>query len=432
VPTVTLAGALIGRDSELATLTRLLAEAARGRGVSVLIEGEPGIGKSSLVRAALAEQAAAGFQVFWGSGDELGQALPLLPLLEGLKVREPSANPRRSSMLSLLRGEVAADRGTDTSAALAEQLLALVAEECASTPTVLVIDDLQWADHASITLWGRLARSVRQMPLLLVGMMRPVPQREELLALRRAVGGDARLTLSGLAGEAVAELVAALAGGRDGPDPLDAGHTVALVDHGGGDRGGVPGGDHNMAGGVGQNLRAVVEGHVHFLGRQAVGAIGPGVDGDEGAQALLVVDGVHGDARYRRVVRERLAHKHLRRRLTEAFDAGGQAGLAQVVVLAVVAHLDAEAPSHPGEEGAGPGDELGGIDGGVGAIGSVADEGNPAAAGAEHNSVRLLERAPGAPAGHRPAEGDQVAIAELGRVGGGGHAAMMPRPLSTG
>ena len=220
MPTVTLAGALIGRDSELATLTRLLAEAARGRGVSVLIEGEPGIGKSSLVRAALAEQAAAGFQVFWGSGDELGQALPLLPLLEGLKVREPSANPRRSSMLSLLRGEVAADRGTDTSAALAEQLLALVAEECASTPTVLVIDDLQWADHASITLWGRLARSVRQMPLLLVGMMRPVPQREELLALRRAVGGDARLTLSGLAGEAVAELVAALAGGRPEDDLL--------------------------------------------------------------------------------------------------------------------------------------------------------------------------------------------------------------------
>ena len=176
----------------------------------------------------------------------------------------------------------------------------------------------------------------------------------------------------------------------------------------------------------------VVEGHVHFLGRQAVGAVGLGIDGDEGAQALLVVDGAHRDARYRRVMGDRLAHEHLRRRLPEAFDPGGQAGLAQVVVLAVVAHLDAEAPSHPGEEGPGPGDELGGIDGGVGAIGGVADEGNPAAAGAEHDAVRLLERAPGAPASHRPAEGDQVAIAELGRVGGGGHAAMMPRPLSTG
>ena len=55
VPTVTLAGALIGRDSELATLVGLMTEVAAGRGGAVLIEGEPGIGKSSLVRAALAE-----------------------------------------------------------------------------------------------------------------------------------------------------------------------------------------------------------------------------------------------------------------------------------------------------------------------------------------------------------------------------------------
>ncbi len=51
-------------------------------------------------------------------------------------------------------------------------------------PTVLVVDDLQWADQASVTLWERLSRSARHLPLLLVGMMRPVPQREDLLALR--------------------------------------------------------------------------------------------------------------------------------------------------------------------------------------------------------------------------------------------------------
>ena len=214
MPTVTLAGALIGRDSEMAMLVRLVTEVAGGGGSSVLIEGEPGIGKSTLVRAALAEAAEAGCQVFWGAGDELGQALPLLPLLEGLRVREPSANPRRNTIVRLLRGEVAADRGTDVSAALAEQLLALVAEQCAVQPTILVIDDLQWADQASVALWGRLARSVRQLPLLLVGMMRPVPQRDDLLALRRAVGDAARLQLTGLAEAAVAELVAALAGGK--------------------------------------------------------------------------------------------------------------------------------------------------------------------------------------------------------------------------
>jgi DNA-binding CsgD family transcriptional regulator len=214
MPPVTAAGALVGRDSELALLSGLLREAARGRGSSVLIEGEPGIGKSTLVRAVVAEAPASGCQVFWGAGDELDQALPLLPFIDGLRVREPSANPRRTTIVSLLRGEAAADRGADVPAVLAEQLLALVAEQCAVLPTVLVIDDLQWADQASISLWGRLARSARQVPLLLIGIMRPAPQRDDLPALRRAASDAVRVQLVGLAAEAVADLVAALAGGK--------------------------------------------------------------------------------------------------------------------------------------------------------------------------------------------------------------------------
>ncbi len=108
----------------------------------------------------------------------------------------------------------------DVSAALAEQLLALIAEQCGAQPTILVIDDLQWADQASITLWGRLARSVPQMPLLMVGMLRPVPHRDDLLALRRAVPDAVRLQLTGLTEGAVTELVAALAGGQPGDSLL--------------------------------------------------------------------------------------------------------------------------------------------------------------------------------------------------------------------
>jgi DNA-binding CsgD family transcriptional regulator len=204
---------LVGRERELSTLAGLVKDVAAGRGGSLLIEGEPGIGKSALVKAALAVTDDAECQVFWGAGDELGQTLPLLPLLEGLRLREPSDDPQRKAILGLLRGELAANRGIDTSAALPEQLLAFIGGQCAVRPTILVIDDLQWADQASITLWLRLARLASQLPLLLIGMMRPVPRRDDLLALRRAVGDTARLQLAGLAESAVAKLVANLIGG---------------------------------------------------------------------------------------------------------------------------------------------------------------------------------------------------------------------------
>src|SRR5690348_12482777 len=134
---VTPAGPLVGREREMSLLTGMVKEVSLGRGGVVLIEGEPGIGKSALVRAAVADPADASYQVFWGAGDELGQELPLLPFLDGLRVREPSPNPRRATIVRLLRGEAVADHGTDVPAVLAEQLLALVTEQCAVRPVVL-------------------------------------------------------------------------------------------------------------------------------------------------------------------------------------------------------------------------------------------------------------------------------------------------------
>jgi DNA-binding CsgD family transcriptional regulator/tetratricopeptide (TPR) repeat protein len=215
---------LVGRENELALLHGLLKELSRGRGGTLLIEGEPGVGKSALVRAALAvgPQPGAGprWQVFWGNGDELGQELPLLPFLDALQVRAATANARRQTITGLLRGEVATDRGADVPAILAEQLIALTTDECAARPAVIVIDDLHWADPATVRLWARLARTAGQVPLLLVGVMRPAPHRDDLLALRRAVDEDARISLAGLTPAATADLVATLAGGRPERDLL--------------------------------------------------------------------------------------------------------------------------------------------------------------------------------------------------------------------
>jgi tetratricopeptide (TPR) repeat protein len=204
---------LVGRDGELAVLAALAGEVAAGRGAVALVEGEAGIGKSTLVQAAMAGATSLGCQVFWGTSSELDQALPLQPLLDGLRVREPFADPRREVITRRLRGEVAMDRGVDGSAVLAEQVLALIAEECAARATILVVDDLQWADQASIRLLARLTGASRDLPLLFVGMMRPVPQRDDLRILRRAAGLAAQLPLAGLGSPAVAELVADLAGG---------------------------------------------------------------------------------------------------------------------------------------------------------------------------------------------------------------------------
>lgn len=196
-------GAASGRRQRRAA--ELLREAVRGNGGSILIEGEPGVGKSALLRGALLQETppeppGGEVQVCWGTGDELAQSLPLVPFLDAFQVRTLAAgSARRQMIVRFLDGDDSAERGADVPAILAEQLLALITEDCARHPVILVIDDLQWADTASVRLWGRLARIAGKLPLLLlVGAMRPVPLRADLLALRRmAATTTVRLRLAG-------------------------------------------------------------------------------------------------------------------------------------------------------------------------------------------------------------------------------------------
>lgn len=206
----------IGRQRQLGALRQHVAELGAGRGGAVLIEGEPGIGKTSLVRAAAADARVVGAQVIWAVCDELSQAFPLLPLLEGLGgcPRVPSAD--RGQIVDLLRADPGVGNPTDVIPAAAEQMLALVDDLCADVPAMLVVDDLQWADPATVMTLGRLVRALDQLPLLLVGLTRTVPRRDDVAALRRAVDPHV-IRMENLGEAEVAEFVGELVGGAPGP-----------------------------------------------------------------------------------------------------------------------------------------------------------------------------------------------------------------------
>ena len=111
-----------------------------------------------------------------------------------------------------------------------ERMLARVDRLCAVSPVVLVAEDLQWADEASVLVWSRLARAVGQVPLLLAGSFRPGTGREDLGRLHRGVvarGGNV-VELGPLPDGEVAELVGGLVGGRPGQ------HLAAMMGQAGG------------------------------------------------------------------------------------------------------------------------------------------------------------------------------------------------------
>ena len=86
--------------------------------------------------------------------------------------------------------------------------MSLAEELCAAAPTVMVIDDLQWADDASLLIWHQLAASIDQLRLLLIATCRPSPRRPQVQQVRAAVvrRGGAVITLGPLPETDVAEL----------------------------------------------------------------------------------------------------------------------------------------------------------------------------------------------------------------------------------
>lgn len=180
-------GGLIGREPELSVIEATVKDLAAGRGRSVWIEGEPGIGKTAFLGEALRRINVPRGQVYAARAEDAIDFFPLRALLDALRIHPAVTDPRLAEIADRLWGSGTGDpiRPGNSVAAAAEMLLLLVDRLCAVDPMILVVDDMQWADDATVAVWGRLDAATQQLPLLLVAAARPVPRRQEIDRLRR-------------------------------------------------------------------------------------------------------------------------------------------------------------------------------------------------------------------------------------------------------
>ena len=232
-PRLRSAGVFVGREQPLARLRELAARAQRGERQLALIGGEPGVGKTSLAAQVARELHDDGWLVLYGRCDG-GLSVPYQPFVEALDfvVREapaelvgiagtselaqaepllPSVRDRVPGLPTRTHTDAETDRFFVMSAAI--RLLSLL---CEARPVALVLDDLHWADDATLAMLRELA-SMEPMRVFAIATYRDSEFGSESalsysLAQLRRYPDIERLTLGGLDESELADLVAAAAG----------------------------------------------------------------------------------------------------------------------------------------------------------------------------------------------------------------------------
>jgi hypothetical protein len=161
---------LLGRAEELDTVGRVVRRALEGSFSLMLIEGEAGMGKSRL----LAELDASfpTTRIGRASCSQLERHLPYVPLAEAVRTAlEGVDDPRALPALRRILPERALDEPGPSYPEI-DALEALIELVRAHAPMVLVLDDLQWADPATLAAIAYLQRRCPDVPLAVVGAAR--------------------------------------------------------------------------------------------------------------------------------------------------------------------------------------------------------------------------------------------------------------------
>jgi DNA-binding SARP family transcriptional activator len=203
--------ALVGREQERAALRELVEGLPRTGPRFVLLDGEPGIGKSRLAAEVTGEAAAAAARVAWGRCHEDDDAPALWPwhqVLTALTGSDP---------------DPLAEPAEGTFAAFERVLTALVAAS-AQARVVVVLDDLQWADPASLRLLSFLAVELQHGPIAVLATCRSDVRDPAVARVRAALArtpGFTRLGLGPLAPGETVRLVRGVAGELDADTAAD-------------------------------------------------------------------------------------------------------------------------------------------------------------------------------------------------------------------
>ena len=191
-----------GRDAEWGLVIDMLRRVRAGRGEVLLVEGEPGMGKSLFLAEAGAAALAQGFSVIGAAAHELDRVIPLCPLLVAFSdsaglLAEISTENANSQMRAIAAVREHVQGLTDTG------------------PVLVTVDDVQFADPATLLALRLLPRQLSARPVgwLLARSAEHGTGADSLFTLLGKEGASG-ITLGGLTGDAVAGLVADLARGQ--------------------------------------------------------------------------------------------------------------------------------------------------------------------------------------------------------------------------